>query len=701
MFARASRKLGLEHAILGTASFNETSLLDDQPSAQELEDLLKRGAYGLADDDDSAFRNFAERDIEDILKENAHVLKIDSTDSKVLAGGKSIDRSSFVAEKGSRDLLVDDPNFWEKVLPGDMTVEMLALKLRDGSATESRQSRAKFIRNLQVATENILNNETQGKAPDSRISEFDISMQLWQKVVSKKKGFSEEHKKQAHDTMEIMHSGRVRSCRVDRVANNTESIDDTPAKTKRKRRTSKTPGTGGRPAKAKKTSYAKTDDLCALCGDGGLILLCDGPCHRSFHLECIGVTSEPAEEAWFCPDCEAGKHTCLKCGKIGQVGVADGVVQCSEGKCGRFYHRACLRNDKTVSWVGRKRFQCPQHTCEVCVTDDLSTKTRKRKKGAAQAKADDSKKGELLRCIYCPMAIHAACATKEGKSVHRLSPSLIICSKHGSTPVGKRKFIASTTKADASDEFDESESSESDDDSNGKSKITDCALCKSVDRELYTIDGVDDVEGALLDEVIVVAGQRYRVHINCAIRSPEVYVNSSGKFCNLSQAIKRGKLVPCSLCKRRGGTIGCVLEECDRSYHLRCGLSEGGNFLQDKDKNDVFYCKYHVGDAGKTNPKQCICNAESDDDALNLNCVECPKKFHAACVGVPIKSQRAKNWTCDTCNSMGENEAASENGISSPNVKYVMDTNEDDEIDSPTRKTIRVSLVSTAFLKEE
>jgi SNF2 family DNA or RNA helicase len=48
MFDRASKKLGLEQAVLGTfGQENE----DDKPTSKEMETLLKRGAYALLEDE--------------------------------------------------------------------------------------------------------------------------------------------------------------------------------------------------------------------------------------------------------------------------------------------------------------------------------------------------------------------------------------------------------------------------------------------------------------------------------------------------------------------------------------------------------------------------------------------------------------------------------------------------------------------------
>uniref|UniRef100_K3W760 Uncharacterized protein n=1 Tax=Globisporangium ultimum (strain ATCC 200006 / CBS 805.95 / DAOM BR144) TaxID=431595 RepID=K3W760_GLOUD len=210
MFDRASRKLGLEHAILGTASFSETAQVE-KPSSEQLVELLKRGAYALMEEDDTASKEFADRDIETILKENAHVRVMDQNkgDKDGEEGGgdaavvpshmrkvptKKRARKSLGGSTG--DLSVDDPNFWEKVLPGAVSVEMLSLKLEDGSAVNSRQSKIKFISNLDIALTELVNEMKSGNDDDIRFGakfehEYDIAIQILHAVTTKyKKEFS-------------------------------------------------------------------------------------------------------------------------------------------------------------------------------------------------------------------------------------------------------------------------------------------------------------------------------------------------------------------------------------------------------------------------------------------------------------------------------------------------------------------------------
>lgn len=91
-------------------------------------------------------------------------------------------------------------------------------------------------------------------------------------------------------------------------------------------------------------------DMCALCNEGGTLLVCDGPCGRAFHLPCVALASLPTSDSWICPDCTRKKHMCLICGGVGIdadagtldawfAGSMDLVQKCGTARCGRFYHK--------------------------------------------------------------------------------------------------------------------------------------------------------------------------------------------------------------------------------------------------------------------------------------------------------------------------------------------------------------------------
>lgn len=138
------------------------------------------------------------------------------------------------------------------------------------------------------------------------------------------------------------------------------------------------PGTEKKNNKNKTTKLEPQQDdhdwLCDICdllesADGSDLVLCDGPCKKSFHRGCLlqsgscappldeaeeggEDTREEGEEDWYCEECLSGRHKCFLCHERG-VDFKE-VCKCSfKGKsargensnpsvCGKYYHRACL-----------------------------------------------------------------------------------------------------------------------------------------------------------------------------------------------------------------------------------------------------------------------------------------------------------------------------------------------------------------------
>ena len=181
-------------------------------------------------------------------------------------------------------------------------------------------------------------------------------------------------------------------------------------------------------AEALEERWQANDTQCGLCDDGGELLLCEGPCMRSFCFSCLkeklrmGPTELDALAAstqpWLCPACETGRHRCFQCLEEGvasdeqaRVALAAGsrlrrVHKCSVFECSRFYHPACA----VAAAAGAKHgtapkalpsaptgFTCPQHACRQC-------------KGGPDTPA----RGPLVRCRRCPSAFHVACMAAAG-----------------------------------------------------------------------------------------------------------------------------------------------------------------------------------------------------------------------------------------------------------------------------------------------
>ena len=138
-------------------------------------------------------------------------------------------------------------------------------------------------------------------------------------------------------------------------------------------------------------------------------LICDGPCHRIFHVPCAGLNQlPPSDEDWFCKDCLRQEHACAYCQLPGVDNVD--VFPCQDELCGLFFHEACLEthqveysyqkvppspavgNDKPPSTTIDKAdndeykdnddddedeiiqlpiFTCPAHHCWTCTQKDM------------------------------------------------------------------------------------------------------------------------------------------------------------------------------------------------------------------------------------------------------------------------------------------------------------------------------------------
>ncbi|XP_059529098.1 chromodomain-helicase-DNA-binding protein 7 isoform X4 [Myotis daubentonii] len=110
MFDKASLKLGLDKAVLQSMSGRENAANGvQQLSKKEIEDLLRKGAYGALMDEEDEGSKFCEEDIDQILLRRTHTITIESEGK-----GSTFAKASFVASGNRTDISLDDPNFWQK-----------------------------------------------------------------------------------------------------------------------------------------------------------------------------------------------------------------------------------------------------------------------------------------------------------------------------------------------------------------------------------------------------------------------------------------------------------------------------------------------------------------------------------------------------------------------------------------------------------
>ncbi|KAM9859273.1 chromodomain-helicase-DNA-binding protein 6 [Aulostomus maculatus] len=109
MFDKASLKLGLDKAVL--QDINRKGSLNgvQQLSKIEVEDLLKKGAYGALMDEEDEGSKFCEEDIDQILQRRTQTITIQSEGK-----GSTFAKASFISSGNRTDISLDDPNFWQK-----------------------------------------------------------------------------------------------------------------------------------------------------------------------------------------------------------------------------------------------------------------------------------------------------------------------------------------------------------------------------------------------------------------------------------------------------------------------------------------------------------------------------------------------------------------------------------------------------------
>ncbi|KAJ3218851.1 choline dehydrogenase 7 [Dinochytrium kinnereticum] len=143
MFDRASLKLGLDKAILQRMDAQSAYGAEDPSDASkvaaltktEIEELLKKGAYGAFMDDDAS-NQFCEEDIDQILQRRTQVIKHDNTTEK----SSIFSKASFATNEEKVDL--DDPDFWDKVAQrAQLNIIEVAGKGSELIVSEPRQRR--------------------------------------------------------------------------------------------------------------------------------------------------------------------------------------------------------------------------------------------------------------------------------------------------------------------------------------------------------------------------------------------------------------------------------------------------------------------------------------------------------------------------------------------------------------------------------
>lgn len=149
-------------------------------------------------------------------------------------------------------------------------------------------------------------------------------------------------------------------------------------------------------------------NVCCICDCADTeLLVCEGHCMKSFHLDCLGLVKEPSFK-FVCDECLISSGTCFVCGK------GDGEVKkCNKPRCSKLYHLECIQDNKLFRFgKSPSSFTCPLHVCARCTSIGMSTVSH----------------SNLLQCIRCPLALHKPDCLVAGCEV--IDHTRMVCYQH-------------------------------------------------------------------------------------------------------------------------------------------------------------------------------------------------------------------------------------------------------------------------------
>jgi chromodomain-helicase-DNA-binding protein 7 len=140
MFDRASKKLGLDHVVLDGGDMNATSAM----KPDEIEQMLRHGAYNIFADDDTDIDKFCADDIDQILERRATVCHDD-----VVAGGGSVFAKALFTVDETEALDLNSVDFWQSVLlTAQPPSESMALRRRPRAPQAPETDHRRVIKSL-------------------------------------------------------------------------------------------------------------------------------------------------------------------------------------------------------------------------------------------------------------------------------------------------------------------------------------------------------------------------------------------------------------------------------------------------------------------------------------------------------------------------------------------------------------------------
>ncbi len=102
-------------------------------------------------------------DIEQILSRSSKVVWSDTQAKKGISGPSSFSKATFQSSNADSEIDINDPNFWDLVLPEAKTAERLLQKLDKEDSLATEEQRSTFLQDLKVLVEEVEKGFREGK----------------------------------------------------------------------------------------------------------------------------------------------------------------------------------------------------------------------------------------------------------------------------------------------------------------------------------------------------------------------------------------------------------------------------------------------------------------------------------------------------------------------------------------------------------
>ncbi|XP_053138790.1 G2/M phase-specific E3 ubiquitin-protein ligase isoform X2 [Hemicordylus capensis] len=126
---------------------------------------------------------------------------------------------------------------------------------------------------------------------------------------------------------------------------------------------------------------------------------------------------------------------------------------------------------------------------------------------------------------------------------------------------------------------------------------------------------------------------------------------------DIQKEINRAAKLKCTVCKKKGASVGCVISRCKRSYHFPCG-GERGCIFQFRETFPSYCWKHRPSQKRPSNPKgssQCTICLELIEHAPSYAILTSPccknAWFHRECLQCQALSAGVFFFRCPVCNN--------------------------------------------------